>query len=75
MKKILVCPVCKSKDVTLDTGGITGKYVCKNCGYIGSVILELTEGEYRELLEAEKLEKEAEKKLKSKSRLEEEFRD
>jgi transposase-like protein len=66
MGRILVCPVCKSADITLDTGGITGKYMCKKCGYIGSVVLELTEGEYKELLEGEKLEKEAERKDRNK---------
>ncbi len=64
MKKILVCPVCKSTEITLDTGGITGKYMCKNCGYIGSVVLELTEGEYKEMMEGEKIEKLAEKEKK-----------
>ncbi len=57
MKKIIVCPVCYSTDITLDTGGITGKYMCKNCGYVGSVVLELTEGEYRELIEGKKFER------------------
>ncbi len=55
--KILVCPVCKSKEIELDTGGYTGKYVCKNCGYVGSFVLEMTEGEYKEFLEGEKFEK------------------
>ncbi len=57
MKRLLVCPVCKSIEIELDTGGYTGKYYCKNCGYIGSFILEMTEGEYKELLESEKFEK------------------
>ncbi len=57
MKKILVCPVCKSTNVELDTGGYTGKYYCKDCGYVGSFILEMTEGEYREMMEAKEMEK------------------
>lgn len=34
------CPVCKSTDITLDTGGQTGKWRCKRCGYIGVLIVE-----------------------------------
>lgn len=34
------CPVCKSKNVILDTGGQTGKWRCKKCGYIGVLIVE-----------------------------------
>ena len=50
MKRLLVCPVCKSTDIVLDAGGYTGKYRCKKCGYVGSFIIEMTEGEYEELL-------------------------
>lgn len=57
-RKILVCPVCKSTDVELDTGGVSGKYYCKSCGYIGSYVLEMTEGEYEEMLKMEEIEKE-----------------
>ncbi len=56
-RRILVCPVCKSTEIELDAGGYTGKYYCKNCGYIGSYILEMTEGEYKELLKMEEIEK------------------
>ncbi len=38
--KILICPKCKSDNITLDSGGITGKYVCKNCMYTGNLIIE-----------------------------------
>ena len=54
-KKILVCPVCKSTEIELDAGGYTGKYYCKKCGYVGSYVLEMTEGEYKEMLEMEEL--------------------
>jgi len=37
--KIKKCPKCKSKNIWLDTGGITGKYKCKDCGYVGSLII------------------------------------
>ena len=35
-----ICPVCKSKEITLYMGGHFGKYQCKKCGYVGSLILE-----------------------------------
>jgi len=57
MKRVLVCPICKSTDIELDAGGYTGKYFCKNCGYTGSFVLEMTEGEYKELIESEKMDK------------------
>lgn len=56
MRKILVCPVCKSTEIELDAGGYTGKYYCKKCGYVGSYVLEMTEGEYKEMIEMEELE-------------------
>lgn len=34
------CPVCRSTNITLDTGGQTGKWKCKNCGYLGPVVVE-----------------------------------
>ena len=37
MKK---CPHCKSSNITLDMGGQSGKYICKDCGYVGSLIIE-----------------------------------
>lgn len=36
-----ICPKCKSKNITLYRGGITGQYVCKDCGYIGELIIEI----------------------------------
>lgn len=39
-----VCPVCGSTDLYYETGGYTGKvYHCKNCGYIGALIVEADE--------------------------------
>ncbi len=49
--RILVCPMCGSTDVKLDVGGYTGKYACKKCGYVGSLILEMSEDEYRDFKE------------------------
>lgn len=61
-RKVLVCPVCKSTDVEFDIGGVSGKYYCKSCGYIGSYVLEMTEGEYEEMLKMEEIEKEHDEK-------------
>ncbi len=60
--KLLVCPVCRSKDIELDSGGYTGKYRCKSCGYTGSFVLEMDESAYKELYEGEEILKDAEKK-------------
>lgn len=51
--KILVCPVCNSTEVEYDAGGYTGKYYCKRCGYVGSYVMEMTEGEYEEMIKGE----------------------
>jgi len=49
-----LCPKCGSNKIVISTGldtyprmyGITpGKYVCKECGYSGSLILEQTKEE------------------------------
>jgi len=37
MKK---CPKCKSTNIELQIGGFTGMYQCKDCGYIGSLVIE-----------------------------------
>lgn len=34
------CPVCKSNKIDFSAGGITGQYECKQCGYVGPIILE-----------------------------------
>lgn len=40
-KKIEMCPVCKGTDIFLYMGGQLGiLYKCKNCGYVGPIILE-----------------------------------
>lgn len=39
-----VCPECGSADTHYELGGETGKkYHCKDCGYIGALILQTTE--------------------------------
>ena len=33
-----ICPNCGSEDVIMVAGGITGQWMCKSCGYMGSVL-------------------------------------
>ena len=37
MKK---CPMCKSTNLELYIGGHSGMYRCRDCGYIGSLVIE-----------------------------------
>jgi transposase-like protein len=40
-KTSLVCPVCNSSNVTYYLGGQIGyMYQCKDCGYIGALVIE-----------------------------------
>ncbi len=40
-RKILVCPVCGSNEVTYYMGLKTGyQYQCKRCNYMGALVLE-----------------------------------
>ena len=39
--KVLRCPQCGGTDIYYETGLITGyKYHCKDCDYIGALIIE-----------------------------------
>ena len=39
---VLCCPVCKSRDIFPVAGGYIGQvYLCKNCKYRGSFVLEV----------------------------------
>lgn len=43
---MLQCPVCKSRNIFAVAGGYIGQiYVCKECGYRGSFVLETDHGE------------------------------
>jgi hypothetical protein len=43
-KIVEVCPVCGSADLYYEAGGYTGKiYHCKNCDYMGALIVEADE--------------------------------
>lgn len=38
----LLCPQCRSPEIFLVAGMITGQvYLCKDCGYQGSLVLEV----------------------------------
>lgn len=38
---VKICPNCKSDNIVLYMGGILGvQYECKNCGYIGPLVIE-----------------------------------
>ena len=38
--KVKKCPKCGSEDISTYLGGQTGQYECKNCGYLGAMIIE-----------------------------------
>jgi transposase-like protein len=40
--KLRKCPQCGSFNIVPDLGGITGKFVCRNCGYVGVLFVEQT---------------------------------
>ena len=43
-KMLEVCPICGSTDLYYEAGGYTGKiYHCKNCEYVGALIVEADE--------------------------------
>ncbi|HIQ29883.1 MAG TPA: TFIIB-type zinc ribbon-containing protein [Candidatus Caldiarchaeum subterraneum] len=49
-----ICPFCKSRNISLYLGGYLGKlYKCGSCNYVGPVIIEMSEEDYRKLMEEE----------------------
>jgi predicted RNA-binding Zn-ribbon protein involved in translation (DUF1610 family) len=41
IKKVKICPVCKTKNITLWMGAKLGiLYYCKSCGYVGPLVVE-----------------------------------
>lgn len=46
----MICPKCKSENVTLYMGGQFGKYECKDCGYIGPLIIKEYKKTKKELI-------------------------
>jgi transcription initiation factor TFIIIB Brf1 subunit/transcription initiation factor TFIIB len=55
--RVLLCPICNSTEIELDAGGYTGKYYCKKCGYVGSLILEVDREELNEFMRAKQRER------------------
>ncbi|MCX8200675.1 MAG: hypothetical protein N3H84_01015 [Candidatus Caldarchaeum sp.] len=44
MKKtnLQICPICGKPEIDLYLGGYLGKlYVCRKCGYIGALVMEI----------------------------------
>ena len=39
-RKDMKCPKCKSQSITHFAGGVTGTYLCKECGYVGVFVIE-----------------------------------
>ncbi|MGC9310617.1 MAG: hypothetical protein ACP5E4_02735 [Candidatus Aenigmatarchaeota archaeon] len=39
MKQPKKCPKCGSKNLSIDIGGQSGKYVCLDCGWMGVLAL------------------------------------
>ncbi|AGB04299.1 hypothetical protein AciM339_0411 [Aciduliprofundum sp. MAR08-339] len=55
MVKIKICPVCGSTRIHYVAGMVTGeKFKCENCGYIGSLVVEIEEDEYEDWLRERK---------------------
>ncbi|HII07429.1 MAG TPA: hypothetical protein HA349_09005 [Methanotrichaceae archaeon] len=43
-KMVEVCPVCGSSELYYETGGFVGKvYHCKDCNYVGALVVEATD--------------------------------
>jgi predicted RNA-binding Zn-ribbon protein involved in translation (DUF1610 family) len=58
-KMVEVCPVCGSSELYYEAGSSIGKvYHCKDCNYIGALVIEADE----EMIEAIKEEYEREKR-------------
>jgi len=57
-KMIEVCPVCGSSELYYELGGTTGKlYHCKDCGYLGALVVEADEEMIKALKEDYKSQK------------------
>lgn len=62
--RLLICPVCYSARIISYMGGVIGQiYKCLNCGYVSSLMLEVSFDEYIELLKKIKDKKEVNRKI------------
>ncbi len=79
MAKIKICPICGSTHIHYVAGMITGeKYKCEDCGYIGSLIVEIDEEDYEKWLEemkARNMEVEIKAKIKNRDEIERKLKD
>jgi transposase-like protein len=49
------CPACKSQEIFAVAGGYVGQiYLCKDCGYRGSFVLEIDDVETLRKIEKDK---------------------
>jgi len=39
--KTLRCPKCRSENIGFSAGGQTGNYECRDCFYVGPLVLEV----------------------------------
>lgn len=54
MFTVFYCPVCKSQEIYPVAGGCVGQiYLCKDCGYRGSFVIEIDAPEEIKKLERE----------------------
>jgi predicted RNA-binding Zn-ribbon protein involved in translation (DUF1610 family) len=57
-KMVEVCPVCGSSELYYETGGAVGKvYHCKDCNYIGALVVEADDEMIKAIKEEYKREK------------------
>ena len=62
--RLLICPECYSARIVSYMGGVIGQmYRCLDCGYVGSLVLEMSFDEYVELLKKIKDEREGNRKI------------
>ncbi len=53
MTRLKICPKCGSTNIYYEGGMMMGEiYKCNDCGYIGSLILEIDEKDYEEFVKA-----------------------
>lgn len=55
-KRVMICPKCKSRDVSPDlsleaysSGSLFNSYKCNNCGYSGQFFIEFDEEEMKKM--------------------------
>ncbi len=60
------CPKCRSEEVMMVAGGITGSWMCKKCGFSGSIFpeKEIVGGDMSENIKEKKFKEE--KKIRGK---------